>query len=201
LKKYQIIYADPPWWYASRKAGNERKYLPTKFGGGAEKHYPLMRDCELIAMSAQIQKISDKNCALFLWATCPRLDSAIDILKAWGFRYCTVVFEWRKYSKSLPIRPVKNPGYYTASNVELVILGVRGTMRPTVAMIPQSVDAPRLEHSQKPEEVRRRIERMYPNKKKIELFARKKADGWDAWGNEVESDIELITPGCREIAG
>ena len=81
---YSIIYADPPWWYSSRSV-NRR----TKFGGGARAHYDVMRDEEVIGMADWVQSLAAENCALCLWATCPRLDIAIKVLKAWGFRYCS----------------------------------------------------------------------------------------------------------------
>lgn len=181
---YDIIYADPPWFYNSRKAGNERNYLPTKFGGGAEKHYPLMKDTELLAMRPFVNEWANRNCALFMWATCPRLDSAIDLIKGWGFRYCTVAFVWEKVNRGNG-DTTKNPGYYTASNAELVLLGCRGSMRPQQPMIRQIVKGPREGHSKKPDEVRRRIEQMYPDARRVELFARQRYEGWDSWGLEV----------------
>jgi len=190
---YDIIYSDPPWFYNSRKAGNERNYLPTKFGGGAEKHYALMKDSEILAMRPTIDEKVAKDCALFLWATCPRLDSAIEVIKGWGFRYCTVAFVWEKVNRT-DGAPIFNPGYYTASNVELVLLGCRGSMRPDRPMIQQVIKAPRRRHSQKPDEVRTCIEMMYPNARRLEMFARERVEGWDAHGNEVESDLVLSTP-------
>jgi len=182
--KYDVILSDPPWFYNSRKAGNERNYRETRFGGGAEKHYQLMKDAELLAMRPQIDQWAADNCALFMWATCPRLDSAIELIKGWGFRYCTVAFVWEKVNKGNG-DTTKNPGYYTASNAELVLLGCRGSMRPEQPMIRQIVKGPRREHSRKPDEVRERIEQMYPAAKRIELFARQRVAGWDAWGLEA----------------
>lgn len=218
--KYDVLLADPPWKYNSRKAGNERKYLPTKFGGGAEKHYALMSDEEILRLAPMVDSLAAENCALFLWATCPRLPLAIEVMKAWGFRYATVVFTWIKRCpcKHEKLRPIVdtdyrwcqrcgalryernwilpeadltnliyNPGYYTASNAEIVLLGVRGSMRPKQPMVQQVVEAPRGRHSAKPEEVRRRIETMYPDARKIELFARPPhPEGWDVWGLEAE---------------
>lgn len=187
--KYDVIYSDPPWFYNSRKAGNERNYLPTKFGGGAEKHYPLMKDDAILALRPMLDDWAAKSCALFLWATFPRLDSAIVILKGWGFRYATVAFVWVKRAKNNGL--IFNPGYYTASNAEVVLLGVRGTMRPDRPMLQQIVEAPRKRHSEKPNEVRLRIEEMYPNARRLEMFARQRVPNWGTWGNEVTSDVQL----------
>jgi N6-adenosine-specific RNA methylase IME4 len=188
--KYGVILADPPWHYNNRKTGGERSNK-TRFDGGAMKHYPLMSDFEILAMDDSVRAISDDNCALFLWATMPRLDFAIKVLKAWGFRYATNGFTWVKTTKD-ESRPVYGPGYYTASNAELCLLGVKGSMPPAVKMLPSIVITPRGEkHSRKPDVIQH-IDRMYPDARKIELFAREIGrPGWDVWGNEVESSIDL----------
>src|SRR5258705_7343164 len=107
MPEYDTILSDPPWHYNSRKAGAER-LDKTKFGGGAEKHYPLMRDDEIAALRPLLDAWAAPSCALFLWTTCPRLDSGIDILKAWGFRYATVAFVWIKRAKAGTL--IYNPG-------------------------------------------------------------------------------------------
>lgn len=185
--RYDVIYADPPWFYNSRKPGAERKD-PTRFGGGAEKHYPLMRDAELMALRCMIDELAAPNSALFLWATMPRLDFALHLIEGWGFRYTTTAFVWIKRTASGGL--IFNPGYYTASNAEIVLLGVRGSMRPDRPMIQQVIEAPRGRHSQKPEEARRRIEQMYPNTARIELFARPPHPlGWNVWGDEAQGAV------------
>lgn len=196
-KRYSVIYADPPWWYNNRKTGGERKNK-TRFGGGAMKHYPLMRDRELLDMRSAINELAADNCVLFLWATGARFDFAIDLIRAWDFRFCTVAFVWVKTDKTMKL-PIFNPGYYTASNAEFVLLACRGSMRPETPMLNQIILAPHSGHSRKPDMVRHRIELMYPNLNRIELFARpidsmfQPFAGWDVFGNEVESDIELAT--------
>ncbi len=183
---YQVILADPPWSYSNNKTGGERcKQNGEK--GGARKHYQLMKDPELLAMRPYIDSISDKNCALFLWVTMPRLDFGIELLKGWGFRYVTNAFTWVK-TVGDESAFIYGPGYYTASNTEIVLLGVKGKMKPERRMVPSIIMTPRMEHSRKPEEVHRRIEEMYPQDKfrHIELFARRSYAGWDAMGNELE---------------
>lgn len=180
--KYQVILADPPWHYNNRKTGGERKNK-TKFGGGAMKHYPLMKDSELLGMADFISTLADNNCALFMWTTMPRLDFGIELLKAWGFRYATNAFTWVKTSSKTGSF-IYGPGYYTASNTEVVLLGVRGSMEPVKKMAPSVIKHPRLEHSRKPD-IHGTIDEMYPSAKKIELFARRPYEGWDAWGNEI----------------
>lgn len=133
-----------------------------------------------------IQNITDENCLLFIWVTSPKLDIGLKTIEAWGFKYKTVAFVWDKMSHM--------PGNYTVSNCELCLVAKKGAIpKPRGARNEfQLVREKRTIHSKKPEEVRKRIERMFPMQNKIELFARIKADGWDCWGNEVESDIDLL---------
>ena len=202
---YQVILADPPWWYNNRKTGGERKNK-TKFGGGAQKYYDLMKAQEIAALD--IPSIAAENCALFMWVTRPLLYDSVrrkptwkpskkwraphdvwTVLDAWGFRYCTVAFTWIKLNKT-GSKPIFGPGYYTASNAEDCIIAVKGKMPPSVKMLPSIIMSPRKEHSRKPD-LHTDIELMYPNKKRIELFSRRRYSGWDHWGNMVESDIVL----------
>lgn len=196
--KYQVILADPPWFYNNRKTGGERNDK-TKFGGGARKHYSLMPDHELYGMATFINHLSDARCALFLWATMPRLDFAVDLMRVWGFKYRTSAFTWVKSTKDGS--SWKNgPGFYTASNTEIVLLGTKGCgLKPTKAMVNPIIMRPPGRHSEKPVEVVERINAMYPNYKKIELFARSRMPGWDAWGNEISSIGDLSTMNSQEV--
>jgi site-specific DNA-methyltransferase (adenine-specific) len=187
--KFNIIVADPPWHYNSRKAGGEIKNK-SKFGGGCEKHYNLMKDSEILDLAPLIKSISNENCALFLWATCPKLDLAISVIKEWGFEYKTVAFTWVKtYANN---KVCYNPGYYTSSNSELLLLGIKqkqsGFFQPDKKMISQIITTKRLEHSQKPEIFQDNIDLMYPNMSKIELFSRRWRTGWLCIGDELTSN-------------
>jgi len=182
---YDVILADPPWYY------NKRNNPNTKFGLGAGGHYSVMPLDGILNMGMfasqdlpSIRMLANDNAVLFLWSTCPHLKDAVRVIDFWGFRYCTVAFVWVKTTKD-GSKYLHLPGYYTSSNVELVLLGARGSMEPAVPMLSQIVEAPRLAHSEKPKMVRDRINLMYPNARKIELFARKRVEDWDAWGNEV----------------
>ncbi len=180
MKKYQIIYADPPWDYKGQKQHNGIGGTDT---GGATSHYKTLKLKDLKCLN--IQSIADDNCLLFLWATSPHLDQAIELLKAWGFSWATVGFVWDK------IRV--NPGFYTMSQCELCLIGKKGKIpSPRGARnIRQYLKSPRGKHSQKPEIIRHRISKMFPEQNKIELFARTTADSWDSWGNEIQSDIKI----------
>lgn len=180
-KKYQIIYADPPWHYknyaddtASRWVGNQ---------------YPVMSIEDIAQLP--VAKICDTNCVLFLWITAPILAEGFDIIRRWGFEYKTKAFCWVKQNKS-GFGIFTGMGYYTRSNSEDCLLAVRGKCLDRLDhSISQVILHPVMGHSRKPSIVRGNIVRLFGDLPRIELFARQKVEGWDCWGNEVESDIEL----------
>lgn len=180
--KYQIIYADPPWKYNS-KANHK-----TRFRGGACGHYELMSMEEIKKLP--IDKISDENCVLFMWCTFPYLDEQIKLFEHWGFEYRTVGFTWVKTNKKNG-KPFFGVGYYAKSNAEVCLMGIKGKMKPVSNKVSSVIISPRQEHSKKPCEARERIVELFGNIPRIELFARTKKKGWDVWGNEVISNIEL----------
>lgn len=165
------------------------------FGGGANRRYPTMKDDSLRDFAGKIKSIAAPNSVMFSWSVCPRLPFCIEFLELWGFRYATVAFTWIKIDKQG--KPLGRPGYYTASNAELVLLGVRGSMKPAVCLTNSVVLARPGEHSRKPEQVRQRIELMYPDTRKIEIFARPLTPlfpglpGWEYYGNEMPSTVSL----------
>ena len=174
-EKFGVIYADPPWDYGGQlqhtgKGGGD--------SGGAVRHYSTVTLDML--MNLPVYGIAEENSLLFLWSTSPHLDQAIELGKAWGFNWATVAFVWNKGKV--------NPGFYTLSQCELCLAFKRGKIpSPRGARnIRQFVEATRQEHSRKPEEVRKRIEAMFPRQKKIELFARVRVRGWHGWGLEAE---------------
>ena len=173
-KKYSIIYADPPWDY---KGQLQHTGTGGKESGGAIRHYPTVPVSEMKAWD--VASISEEDCLLFMWSSSPHLDQAIQLGKAWGFRWATVAFVWDKQ------RP--NPGFYTMSQCELCLVFRRGKIpKPRGARnIRQLVQVKRTRHSEKPDAVRERIEKMFPQQSKIELFARKRYPDWDAWGLEI----------------
>ena len=178
MKKYKIIYADPPWSYSDKMTGH---------GQGAETHYKTMNNKDI--SNLPIGTLADKDCVLFLWATSPLLPEAFETIKAWGFKYKTVAFCWNKQTKHG--KWVSNMGRWTMGNVEVCLLAVKGKPKRIVKNIKQLVIAERKKHSQKPLEVSDRIVELMGDLPRIELFAREKSEGWDVWGNEVESDISL----------
>jgi N6-adenosine-specific RNA methylase IME4 len=137
-----------------------------------------------------IPTVADTNCALFLWCTFPYLDKQIKLFSHWGFKYKTLGFSWIKTNPKSGT-PFFGVGYYAKSNCEVCLMGVKGKMKPVSNKVSSCVIAPRREHSRKPDEVRDRIVELFGDVPRIELFARQAYPGWDVWGNEVQSDIEL----------
>jgi site-specific DNA-methyltransferase (adenine-specific) len=147
-----------------------------------------MKTGEICALP--VWTITDNNCALILWTTFPKLPDALRVIDAWGFRYATIAFNWFKTNKSGA--PFFGVGYYTKSNSEIALLGVKGRMKPVSNFVSQVVVSEREQHSRKPDIVRGKIIELFGDLPRIELFARQNHPGWDAWGNEVESDITLV---------
>jgi N6-adenosine-specific RNA methylase IME4 len=134
--------------------------------------------------SKVISDICEKDCLIFMWSSSPHLVQALELMKGWGFEYKTVAFVWDKQKV--------NPGYYTMSQVELCLVGKRGKIPIRGSRNErQFLSEMRRSHSQKPDAVRDRIARMFPNVRKVELFARVATTGWSVWGNEVETNISI----------
>ena len=176
-KKYQIILADPAW-----------RYEVNKGQGMAEDHYPTMSVEEIAALP--VNEIADKNCVLFIWVTFPQLNVVFKVIKAWGFHYKTVAFLWLKQTK-VSHKWYFGLGFWTRGNAEVCLLATKGKPKRKSNRVHQFIISPLREHSRKPDEAREKIVELMGDLPRIELFARERADGWDAWGNEVESDIEL----------
>jgi N6-adenosine-specific RNA methylase IME4 len=193
-KKFDIIYADPPWDYGGKlqfdktSTCQERLDLARKiFISSAEFKYPTLKTSEL--MELPVHEIAKDDSLLFMWSTNPHLEQAIALGKAWGFDYKTVAFIWNKCNH--------NPGQYTLSNCELCLVFKHGRIpKPRGARnIQQLISVPRQGHSVKPIEVLDNITAMFPTQKKIELFSRRIIRGWDAWG----LDLELADPDKFEL--
>ena len=137
-----------------------------------------------------VAELAAPDCALFLWVTFPCLPEGLEVIKAWGFTYKTVAFVWVKQNKKKDSL-FWGMGYWTRCNVEMCILATRGRPKRVSAGVHQVVVSRIEEHSRKPTEVHRRINQLMGSVPKIELFARRKTEGFDVWGNEVECDIEL----------
>lgn len=197
--KYTVIYADPPWSYRDPKSHDPA------MGG---KTYPTMTLEDI--KNLPVQRIAAPDCALFLWATMPLLQEALDVIKAWGvvrdvsgrvlttkgFKYTTCAFTWvklnptgellRKGKHVLLVKGVYSGlGHWVNGNAELCLFAKQGRPKRVARNVKQIVLAPRGRHSAKPPEVRDRIVRLMGDVPRIELFARERVEGWDCWGDEV----------------
>jgi len=166
-KKYSIIYADPPWEMQ---------------GGVYKPKYSTMSVKEVCSLP--VDSISNENCALFLWVLNSRLQEGLDVIKSWGFTYKTIAFCWVKTSQQTGM-PNCRVGTFTLGGMEICLLGLKGTLKRETLNIRQVLLQPRGKHSEKPEKIRNDITLLYGELSRIELFARKKYEGWDVWGDEV----------------
>jgi N6-adenosine-specific RNA methylase IME4 len=171
IGQYQIILADPPWQYDIPNIVPHTK-----------SDYEQMGLEEIKAI--KVPKAKDS--ILFLWATAPKLIDAIEVLKAWGYEYRTNAV-WEKPTWF-------NQGFYFMVNHELLLIGRSGNLK-----CPRQEDrsfsvfkGKSKHHSQKPDSLYSIIERMYPGRSKIELFARRRREGWDAWGNQLNDTIQTV---------
>ncbi len=170
-KKYRVIYCDPPWRYNDSGVITENDNY-----GRAERHYPTMSLTQLKDLPIKI--MTDDNAILFMWSTNPMLTSALELVDSWGFKYKTL-FVWDKVKH--------NYGHYNSVRNELLLICTRGSCTPDNVKLFDSVQQIERSkvHSQKPEEFREIIDTLYTWGNKIELFARKRTSGWDAWGNQL----------------
>ena len=176
-KIYDIVYADPPWTYKD-------KMKPSMSVVKQCKTQTIEWLCGL-----PVKKLAADDCCLFLWTTSPMLPLGIQVMEAWGFRYKTVAFCWSKLTKNG--YDAYNPGQWTMGNVELCLLGTKGKPNKWRENkgAKQLVRVPRTAHSRKPNEVRTRIVDMLGDRSRIELFARERYCGWDAWGDELPDEV------------
>ena len=174
---FDVVYADPPWRYkhgtCDPKDAIENKY-PTM---------PLRAICRL-----PVIEIASDHSALFMWTTAPKLGEAMEVIGWWGFELVSGVV-WDKLRMGL--------GYYARIQHEHLLIATRGKpgVPPVNARVRSVVRVPHPGiHSRKPKVFRTMIENMYPNARRIELFARQRFPGWEAWGNDP-----AILAGASEV--
>lgn len=167
LDAYPVLCADPPWRYDANATPDLRSI---------ENHYPTLT----LEEQKRLEVPAAEDAVMFMWATSPKLAEALDLLAAWGFDYRTCMV-WVKDKIGM--------GYYARQQHELLLIGRRGNLAvPDPEDRPSSViEAPRTEHSRKPQEAYDAIARMYPVLPRVELFARGARPGWSVWGNEAEA--------------
>ena len=181
-KKYGVIVADPPWQY--RNSGGS---------GAAANHYPTMSTAELCAL--RVGEMAAADSLLLMWVTWPLLDTAFPIMDAWEFRYKTGM-PWVKM-RGIPtvdlwgeivMIPIAGQGWWIRGTSEMLLICTRGNIKPPIDP-PMGLISQRFRHSKKPSNAHEYAE-LFPGPY-LEMFARRPRDGWDVWGNELESDIAM----------
>lgn len=181
---FRSLLIDPPWAYKVRSAKG--------MGRSAERHYRTMSLDEIAALPVAALMMPDAF--VWMWVTAPFLAAGhhATVLNAWGFRPSSLAFVWVKTNDANTIKHAQTwdevlfsgMGFTTRQNVEVVVLGRRGSPKRIDKAVRQVVVAPVRAHSEKPEEVARRIER-YCEGPHIEAFARRTRPGWTSFGDEV----------------
>ena len=176
-KRYPVIYADPEWRFEprSRETGMDR---------AADNHYPTSSVEEIAARP--VWEIAASDCALFLWATRPMLPQALKVIEAWGFAYKSLAV-WGKRRAG----EMRGTGYWFTDECEILILATKGRVPAPApgAQWPSLFIAPVGRHSAKPERAYELIEAYFPGLPKVELNARARRPGWDAWGAEAPDHL------------
>ena len=174
MKKYNIIYADPPWKYKNKALAGNR-------GAGCKYNVMSTEDIKKLP----VNELAAEDCMLFIWVTMPKLNEVFDLIEHWGFTYKTCGFNWVKKNRKADSW-FMGLGYWTRSNSEICLLGTKGHPSRVSRSISQICDARIMAHSKKPDEIRERIVDLCGNLPGIELFAREKCEGWVSIGNEID---------------
>lgn len=172
-KKYDVIYADPPWEY--KESGGGRR-------GTANLPYEVMSTEEVCGLP--VRNLCKDDTILYIWATFRKLKECLRVIAAWGFEYYGLGFDWTKTTEDG--KPCFGMGYYTRQNNEVCLIGVRKKQpKPADRSVSCVVQSTRREHSRKPDVVRERIRKIHGDGDYIELFSRNEEPGWDCWGKEA----------------
>jgi N6-adenosine-specific RNA methylase IME4 len=178
--KFNLIYADPPREYRDKANAGQR---------GACHKYPVMTLKDIKALP--VADIAAADCLLALWWVPPQPREALEVIDAWGFTLKTMKgFTWHKLTKHG--KDHFGMGNWTRANSEDCLFATRGKPKRVSASVRQMLVAQKGRHSEKPAEARTRLERLMGDVPRIELFARQRAPGWVAWGNEIEASFNLI---------
>ncbi|MEN3259363.1 MT-A70 family methyltransferase [Sodalis endosymbiont of Spalangia cameroni] len=182
MKKYTLIYADPPWTYRDKANDGER---------GAGHKYQTMTVADICRLA--VWDLAAESCLLAMWWVPTQPLEALKVMDSWGFRLMTMKgFTWHKTNRKKGNSAI-GMGHMTRANSEDCLFAVRGRLPERMdASICQHISAPRMEHSAKPPGIRDLLTRLLGDVPRIELFARESAPGWDCWGNECQKTIELL---------
>ena len=182
----RVLLADPPWSFDNKRTGGSLK-------SGAEAQYATMTREELLALP--VQAVLAADAAAFLWVpTSLKFSHGGPVLAAWGFRYVGTVY-WNKARLGM--------GFWFRNQVEELLFGVRGDLKPFRCQLPNLITAPAGKHSEKPAAFHRLIESATGEpcySKHLELFGRKKVPGWtvtglELTGRDVREDLRRLASG------
>ncbi len=177
---YGVIVSDPPWYFRKFSAKGEKK--------NPVSHYSCMDLAGIKALP--VRDLAAPNCALIMWATAPMLPQAVETMAAWAFTYKSAG-AWAKQT-STGTKWAFGTGYCYRSATEFWLLGTIGKPKIKVRDVRNLIVAPIREHSRKPDQMRKDIERMFDGPY-CELFGRQQSPGWDVWGNDTERFTEEMT--------
>lgn len=215
MKKYSLIYADPPWSYGNKTSR-----------GAVDNHYDTMTLAEIKRLP--VWDLAADDAVLVMWYTGTHSQEAREVAEAWGFDVRQMfLFTWVKFNgraeerfnaafengvlydfhsmlEILNAETRMNPGNYTRANQESALIAVRGAgIERVSASVKQIIYTCMGSHSQKPWEARLRLEKLYGDVPRCELFSRDSVPGWDMWGNQCDNAFDLL-PGVaaeKQIRG
>lgn len=177
--KYQIIYADPGWQYNDPAGAGKR---------GAQFKYTVTALEALKQL--RVSEIAAEDCLLAMWWVPPMPKEAIELAEAWGFKLKTMKgFTWHKLTRNG--KDHFGMGHWTRANTEDCLFASRGNPPRKSHSVRQLVHSVIREPARKPDEIRDMLVELIGDVPRIELFARQRFCGWDAWGDEIKSDVEL----------
>jgi N6-adenosine-specific RNA methylase IME4 len=198
-KKYQLIYADPPWAFSNQNTGGSMK-------SSAQAKYTVTSTEDLKRLD--VGSIADDNCVLVMWYVGAMPQDAIDLVKSWGFTLKNMNgFVWNKLTVNN--NPFFGMGFWTRAGSESAIIAIKGKPTPACRSVravgnfdPQILDEvlahlcyvgtyQNIRHSQKPDEFRDKCVELMGDVPRLEMFARTKTKGWDVFGNEVKGSIDI----------
>ena len=180
-KKYEIVYADPPWDFKNKKTGGD-------MSSGASSHY-ITTDIESLK-KLDVNSICAENCTLIMWYVGSMPQEAIDLVRAWGFTIKNMNgFVWRKLTAKG--NPFFGMGFRTRAGSESAIIGIKGKPKVYSHAVRAVHSYPILKHSEKPSQFREHIVELCGELPRLEMFARDSPEGWDVFGNEVTNSINI----------
>lgn len=192
MKKYNIIYADPPWDYNQKNVGRGNK-------SGAIDKYKVMTLKDIHELP--VKEIVEDDAVLFMWSTVPLMPEAMSVIPEWGFKYKTLII-WEKTG-------LLGMGNWVRVQVEFLLIGVRGKVKPFAHQEKNIYRHPICDHSAKPHFFRELVNKLavksFEDVSKLELFARSREgffsdyeyEGWHVFGNEVNNSIIFPTSGVK----